>query len=384
MSEEEIKKEEEVEEQAQESEPEEPEEGPIDEKELVKRIQVILFAAGRPISLEELISMTREQEPRAIKKAIAELEKQMEERDSPLMVVEYADAWKLAIKDQYLTFITDLIPSMDLDKATLETLAIIAWRHPVLQADVVKIRTSNAYEHIAKLVDLGFISKERHGRSFVIKPTNKFFEYFDLPSKEAIKEMFKGVADGLRIIDESKEKQKEVGEFEDDKLGDLNVYEAKPEEKKEEVELEPGDHVGKLKVYDEPGAESETEEGSEEEGSGMDFDFDKKETETEAEETTEIPEEKDDGEKAMEVINHIAETEEESEPTEESEETEEQEPEVPEHDLDPALEEFAGIKKPEEKETEEESEPAEEESAETPETDTEAESDKGIDKLADE
>ncbi len=339
---------------------------PVDEKELIKRIQVILFASGRAVDVEELSSMTKEPSTRNIKKAVAELKKQMEERDSPLMIVEEKeDTWKFSIKDDYLTFVTDLIPSMELDKATLETLAVIAWRNPVLQADVVKIRTSNAYDHIAKLVDMGFVSKERYGRSFVLKPTTKFFEYFDLPSKEYIKEMFKNVTDGIRFIDDKKEEQKEVEEFEQpEKVGDMPVYETTPDKPEEETEEEPEIHLGKLEVYGEGGEKQEKTKEK------IEFDELEKQEEEEPEEEPETVDDRSDEDKAMDVINNLAEMDEQPttpEETEEGEETEEEQPKVeeepeapPERELSPELEEFAGTKKPEPKHVEEYEEKKEE------------------------
>lgn len=363
---------------------------PIDENELIKRVQVILYASGRAMGVDELISMTKEQSARNIKKAIAELTKQMEERESPLMIVEEKpDHWKFAIKDDYLVFVAELIPNMDLDKATLETLAVIAWRHPILQADVIKIRTSNAYEHIAKLVDIGFVSKERYGRSFVLKPTSRFFEYFDLPSKEYIKDLFKNVTDSVRVIDEKKEDQKQVEEFAPEKVGDMPVYETTQEPKEKQSEEEPEMHLGQLEVYEEGKEEEKTEKEGVEIAGKREVNFDDLNEETveeteEAEQPEESPTGKTEEDKAMEVINGIAAMDDtkEAEETEEDEgaegvektETEESEPAEEasqEHELSPALEAFASDGEEKPKPAEEPAEKPEEPSGEADESKSE-------------
>src|SRR3989344_1909265 len=71
------------------------------------------------------------------------------------------------------------------EKPLMETLAVIAWRYPVVQSEVVKLRSPAAYEHMKQLEEQGFIAKEKYSRTFKVKLTKKFFEYFDLPSEEA-------------------------------------------------------------------------------------------------------------------------------------------------------------------------------------------------------
>ena len=94
----------------------------------------------------------------------------------------------------------------------METLAVIAWKYPVLQADVVKIRHNKAYDHLKQLDELGFITRMRFGRTNKITLTSKFFEYFDLPSKEQAKEVFKNVVpENIREkIEKSEEEIDEV------------------------------------------------------------------------------------------------------------------------------------------------------------------------------
>jgi DNA-binding MarR family transcriptional regulator len=93
----------------------------------------------------------------------------------------------------------------------METLAVVAYKAPVLQSKVVKIRTNKAYDHLAQLENSGFITREKSGRSKLIKLTSKFFEYFDIdPSK--LKQKFSSSGDVEKAI-ESKEKEiEQIGE----------------------------------------------------------------------------------------------------------------------------------------------------------------------------
>ena len=65
--------------------------------------------------------------------------------------------------------------------AVLKTLTVIALKEPIRQTELKEMRSS-AYEHIAELLEQGLISrsKDKNGRSFNIRTTKKFQEYFKL------------------------------------------------------------------------------------------------------------------------------------------------------------------------------------------------------------
>jgi len=314
-----------------------------EKKELLNKVEAILFSAGRSIPINEIATICSTN-PTIIKEAAQELKKNMDDRNSPLLVIEETDAWKMTVRENYLDLVRDITPHTELDKATLETLAVIAWKQPVLQSDVIKIRTSSAYEHVSGLVDMGFISKEKKGRSYVLKTTGQFFDYFDLPGKEALKEKLKELEDGLQA---QAEKEGMTG----DNLGTLEVYQTEKEEPQEQKELgsEP-DKLGKLEVYEKTEQEERVEEI---------------EMEASEEKEEELPEESDE-EKTKRMIEEL----------EEPEEAETHEP-IEEKSLHPALEKFiededqlGSEKKTEEKTTEKSSEEStqEEQSEETSES----------------
>jgi len=60
----------------------------------------------------------------------------------------------------------------------MKTLALIAYKQPIIQATVVKYRNNKAYDHLKLLLDEGFIKKEPRGRTFTLTTTTKFIEYF--------------------------------------------------------------------------------------------------------------------------------------------------------------------------------------------------------------
>jgi segregation and condensation protein B len=191
--------------------------------ELAKKIEAILFAAGRTVSLIELKELCKEEDIEKLKNAAIEVKKKLGDEGSSILLTEEAEGYKFTVREKFLHLVQQIIPETELGRSVLETLAVIAWKQPLLQSEVIKIRSSAAYEHISELVDLGFVNKIKQGRSYVVKTTHKFAEYFDIPTSEEVKEIFKGVEEkvgklpaipGEIILDEQAKL----------KLGHLDVY----------------------------------------------------------------------------------------------------------------------------------------------------------------
>ena len=110
------------------------------------------------------------------------------------------DDWKFTVKKAFIPTVEKIAPDTELAKPIVETLAILAWKAPVLQSDLIKIRGSSAYDHIGELMERALISKQRDGRSYQISLTPKFYEYFDIDKGRIKKEM-----DAFEGTDEVKE-----------------------------------------------------------------------------------------------------------------------------------------------------------------------------------
>jgi len=299
--------------------------------EMIKKVEAILFAVGRTISEKEMAELASESVS-DVHHALKELKKLYHERESPLLIIEEGDGWKLTVHEKYLSMVQKINPHTELSKAILETLAVIAWKHPSKQSDIIKIRTNKAYEHIEELVNLGFVAKEKYGRTYLLKVTGKFFDYFDLPKDKGVKEIFKDVKD-------VEEAQTKLFEQEQSKDIGLDVYSTEEKEKKEA----PKEHLGNLEVFEE--VQGEVEVKKEEEPSA-------------AEEMKEVLEEEPVKEFLKENKSKPAPQEVEEGIVEEPEVKEEEKPEeeTEERELAPELEEMAEKKVKSEVEKKEEPE----------------------------
>ena len=191
-----------------------------------KQVEAVLFAVGKEITTERissLCSLSQEE----VEQLMQQLIQEYGQRDDSLQIVKKDNGWKLTVKDEYVPLVSSLVSSTELDRPIMETLAVIAWRYPVVQSEIIKLRGSSAYEHMRKLEGQGFIDKEHQGRTFKIRLTKKFFEYFDLPSEEAKQAFLKQVPQ--EVLKEAEEVNKEADEVQ--RLQELEV--ARAETKRE-------------------------------------------------------------------------------------------------------------------------------------------------------
>lgn len=146
--------------------------------QLTRQLEAILYLKARPLTTAELAHLTRQPEAQ-IFAALLELLHEYSHRDSALEVFESAQGYALQLKPEYEPLVHD-IASPELGVGARRTLALIALRGPLTQRELVEMRGSGVYDHVRDLVEKSFITKYREveGRSFRLKVTEKFYQYF--------------------------------------------------------------------------------------------------------------------------------------------------------------------------------------------------------------
>jgi len=300
------------------------------DSELKNKVEAVLFSSGRPLNIDLIQQLTGTYDKKAIKNAIEELKQEYEKKKTSLMLIDETidnkESYKLTVRENYMPFVSKIVTDTELSRTVIETLAIIAWKAPVKQSEVINIRTNKAYDHISELERLGFIIKEKSGRSFNIKLSQKFYDYFDLRNKKQLEETFE------KVKEKVDEKQKVVQE--------------KFDRKKDEEQKKREDMLGNLEVYLQDKIERESSEKEKsiapEEKSSASVEKAKKEAiEKKNEEIEEIKEEnKEKTQEAQSEAEEAAEIETSEENKEEDEPKEEQETERKEAKKDEVPDDF--------------------------------------------
>ena len=169
--------------------------------ELKNQVESLLFSAGKRLTLEELGRLCKEENLDAVKAAVEILKQELDDKQSSLMLVQEGEAYKLTVREKYISMVKKVVKTPELPKSIMETLAVVAYKAPVMQSHVIKIRTNKAYRHLEELEEMGYLTREKKGRSRLIKLTPKFFDYFDVPP-DKLKEKFHNVAALEKAIEE--------------------------------------------------------------------------------------------------------------------------------------------------------------------------------------
>ena len=215
-------------------------------EELKKKIESILFATGKKLDVAEIAKLCRlSHNIPLVEKILKELKEKYGKEDSSLMLVREDTAWKLTVREKYVSLIKNLVTKTELSKTIMETLAVIAYKVPVLQSELIKVRTNKAYDHLRELERTGYITRKKKGRTKLIELTPKFFEYFDVPP-EKLRERFKTVEELEKAVGVKEAELREAKTEEKEKKGETEK--AKGEVKKEtEKEISRLDKVLKEK-----------------------------------------------------------------------------------------------------------------------------------------
>ena len=153
-------------------------------QDIKNKIEAVLFTIGRHVDLDELSQLTGMASKGSLSDAMKSLVEDYKKKEGSLEITEDNGKFKLNIKKDYLYLTTQLLDQTEFDKPTQETLALIAYKQPVLQAEIVKMRSNVVYDHIGKLKELEFVTSEKAGRTRLLKVTRKFYEYFDVVHNE--------------------------------------------------------------------------------------------------------------------------------------------------------------------------------------------------------
>lgn len=154
------------------------------EIENLKKIEAALFLSARFLSLKELVLLT-DINPLMLKELIEKLIEKYNIEESAIEIVVKENMWKMDVCKEYVSMVNKLATgTSEFTKSEQETLAVIAYKQPVKQSVVIKIRGNKAYDHIKKFIEVGLTVGKRVGHTKELKLSDDFFDYFHLQKKD--------------------------------------------------------------------------------------------------------------------------------------------------------------------------------------------------------
>jgi segregation and condensation protein B len=152
-----------------------------------KLIEAALFMSSRPMTHEEIAKITGVP-VRSLEKHLAQLQKEYAEKG--VEIIRGPEGWYMRVKPELLPKVAHLTPYSDLKDGHKRTLALVAYKEPVKQSDVVHIQGNKAYAYVKFLRKKGLIKSEKEGRTANLMITKEFERYFGL-GRAKIKEMLR-------------------------------------------------------------------------------------------------------------------------------------------------------------------------------------------------
>ncbi len=174
------------------------------ENNKLARLEAVLYASGRPLSLATIVAhlkLENEQEAKALSVHLGEI---YEQDGSPLEVKHLPeDRVVIQLKTDYTKEARKFSIRPLLTVGPLRTLSYIAYNQPIEQREVAIARGSQAYQHIKQLVQMGLIEKEKgKGRTKLLKTTNDFADTLGLSrDRSAMKRQLRSLFHRLEAED---------------------------------------------------------------------------------------------------------------------------------------------------------------------------------------
>ena len=154
------------------------------EIENIKKVEASLFIAGRFLTIQELISLT-DINPILLKKILVDLQDKY--KNSGIEIVKKDNLWKMDVSREYSYIVNKLATgSTEYSRAEQETLAIIAYKQPIKQSVLIKIRGNKAYDHIKKFVEMSLINKKKTGHTAELTLNDNFYDYFHVNKEDKL------------------------------------------------------------------------------------------------------------------------------------------------------------------------------------------------------
>jgi segregation and condensation protein B len=169
------------------------------EREDIKSIlESLLFVADGPLTIQRLAEVLEGVEKEDVRSTLDELQAELESNRRGVRLVEVAGGYQLRTAKVNADWVKKLLGGRParMGRATLETLAIIAYRQPITRAEIEAIRGVDVDGVINTLLDRSLIRavarKDVPGRPFLYGTTPEFLQLFnlkDLTHLPTLKEM---------------------------------------------------------------------------------------------------------------------------------------------------------------------------------------------------
>jgi len=143
-------------------------------------IEAALYVTGRPVDLKTLGSILGMRSEEKIRETARQL-KERYKNAGAIEILELSDGrFVMQLRPQYAPHVKRLATRQLLTPGPMKTLSFIAYKQPITQSYLAKVRGNLSYSHVKQLEEIGLISEEKLGRTKMLRTTPNFADYFNL------------------------------------------------------------------------------------------------------------------------------------------------------------------------------------------------------------
>lgn len=169
-----------------------------------RRLEAILFLAREPVSARKLSQYAGLEDGTQARTMVKELNASYDETGRAYQIKRIAGGYQMLTRPQFSKWLRQLehvTKPRRLSRPAMETLAVVAYRQPVIKADIEAIRGVSSGEMLRQLLDQGFIRisgrSEELGRPFLYATTKEFLREFGLRNLDELPRSADLVGQGL-------------------------------------------------------------------------------------------------------------------------------------------------------------------------------------------
>lgn len=161
-------------------------------KSLKLIVEALLFASDKPLTPNEIYNTIPAVKLPEIKSALRVLRYEYEAFGRSYELKEVAKGYQFRSRPEYGTYILKMLQSSPsrLSRAAMETLAIIAYKQPILRQEIERLRGVDVGGILRTLLEKGLIKivgrKNLPGRPLIYGTTKRFLEVFDLKDIDSL------------------------------------------------------------------------------------------------------------------------------------------------------------------------------------------------------
>lgn len=175
--------------------------------ELENKLEALLFVSGDGVEISEIIDKWQVTD-KQIEKAFEKLKERFNENFG-IKIIKYKNKLQLCSNPEYadeISLVLNPIRERNLSKATLETIAIIAYKQPITRLDIEQIRGVNSDYAIQTLLKHNLIEvvgrKDAVGKPLLFGTTDEFLKRFDLENLDNLPN-YEELLNSIQVINQT-------------------------------------------------------------------------------------------------------------------------------------------------------------------------------------